>query len=102
MPIFLLLVAVTFEVVADILFKQWAIANKTAFLLIGFALYSIGTLFWAYSLQFQQLSKSIIVFTLLNLIAVLLAGVLVFQEKLSFINIIGILLGLVSIILLEL
>ncbi len=102
MPIFLLLLALTFEVVADILFKQWAIANKAAFLLMGLALYSAGTLFWAYSLHFQQLSRSVIVFTLLNLIAVLFAGAFLFQEKISWVNMIGIVLGFFSIILLEL
>ena len=98
----LILAAVSLEIIADIFFKKWAIENRNILLLAGLVLYFIGTVFWAFSLKYEFLSKAITVFTILNLIAIVLAGVLYFKEDLTAINKIGIGLGILSIILLEL
>lgn len=97
----LLLVSVIFEVIADVLFKKWAISNKIAILIIGFGLYSIGTVFWAFSLKYEYFSKAVPVFIMLNLIFLSLIGVYYFHERLSTLNIMGVLLALISIILIE-
>lgn len=97
----LIILAVAFEVVADILFKKWSIEGRNALLLAGLALYFIGTAFWAFSLRNELLSKAVTVFTVLNFAAVVLVGALYFGEKLSDINKAGIVLGLLSIIMVE-
>ncbi len=97
----LILLAILFEVFGDILFKKFALQNKNYFLIIGLIIYFIGTFFWAVSLKYESLSKAISIFTILNLIAVVLVGVLMFKENLSLINKIGIFLGVLSIILIE-
>ena len=101
---FLLLIfgAVIFEVIADTLFKSWSLGGKNLFFWVGIALYTIGTFIWAYSLKFDFLSKAISVFTILNLIAVVLIGALYFKENLSSANKLGIVLGIASVILLQL
>jgi len=101
---FLLLIsgAVIFEVIADTLFKSWSLGGKSFFFWIGIALYTIGTFIWAYSLKFDFLSKAISIFTILNLIAVVLIGMLYFKENLSLANKIGIVFGIASVILLQL
>lgn len=96
----LLTVAVIFETVADFLFKKWSIDNRNLILISGFLIYMIGTLFWAYSLKFGDISKAIVVFTLVNAIAIIIIGLVYFNEKISLINKIGIIGGLISIILL--
>jgi drug/metabolite transporter (DMT)-like permease len=68
----------------------------------GIALYTIGTLIWAYSLRFEALSKAIVIFSVLNLILVVLAGLILFGEKLSLLTVIGIVLGAISVVLLQL
>jgi len=98
----LVFVAVMFEVVADILFKKWSIENKNILLAIGLAIYFVGTIFWAVSLKYEHLSKAIAVFTILNLVILVLAGIILFKENLSLANKIGIILGILSIILIEL
>ncbi len=98
----LIVIAVVFETVADVLFKKWSIENKSTILWGGLALYFIGTLIWAYSLKFDYLSKAITVFTVLNLIAVITVGILFFNESLSLINKVGIGLGILSVLLLNL
>lgn len=97
----LIILAVAFEVVGDIFFKKWSIDSKNILLYVGLLIYFIGTIFWAISLKYEYLSKAISVFTVLNLIVVVLVGVLYFKEDLSFVNKIGIGLGILSIILIE-
>lgn len=97
----LLALAVALEVVGDIFFKKWSLDNKNILLILGLIIYFIGTIFWAISLKYEFLSKAISVFTVLNLILVVLAGVIMFKEDLSIINRIGIALGILSVILIE-
>jgi multidrug transporter EmrE-like cation transporter len=94
-------IATFLEVFADILFKKWSVGGREFFLFFGVVLYMIGTIFWAYSLRFELLSKAISIFTVLNLILVILVGVVFFNENLSILNKIGILFGVISVILLE-
>ncbi|MDD5416500.1 MAG: SMR family transporter [Candidatus Aenigmarchaeota archaeon] len=98
----LILLAVALEVAGDIFFKKWSIENKNILLLLGISIYFIGSIFWAFSLKYEYLSKAITLFTVLNLIVVILVGALFFKENLTLMNKLGILLGIVSIILLEL
>ncbi|MEI8338148.1 MAG: hypothetical protein WCF92_03315 [bacterium] len=97
----LILVAVISETIADIYFKKWSIENKNYLIVVGMLLYSIGTAIWAYSLRYELLSKSISIFSVLNLIFIILAGIIFFKETLSIVNTIGIILGVVSIIFLS-
>lgn len=98
----LILLAVILEIIGDVLFKKWSIENKNILLVIGFVIYIIGGFFWAFSLKYEYLSKAITVFTVLNLVIVALIGILIFKEDLSFINKIGILIGILSVVLVEL
>jgi small multidrug resistance pump len=97
-----LLLGVTLEITGDVFFKKWTIENKSLLLWAGFAFYAIGALFWAFTLKYEMLSKAISVFTILNLVIVALIGVLFFKENISTVSKIGVFLGVVSIILIEL
>ncbi len=98
----LLILAVAIEVLADIFFKRWVIEEKNAWFIIGMVIYVIGTCFWAFSLKYDYLSKAASIFNILNLIALVLVGVVLFKEDLSLANKIGIGLGILSVLLLEL
>ena len=98
----LIFVAVVFEVVADIFFKKWALAEGKVFLAVGLVLYFVGTVIWAYSLKFEDLSKAIVVFVVLNLILAVLAGAYLFGETLTTMQKLGVALGILSVVLLEL
>ena len=89
------------EVVGDVFFKKWALGSQHFLLALGLLIYFIGTVFWAVSLKYEYLAKAISIFTVLNLIIVVLVGVLYFQENLSLANKIGIALGIASVILIE-
>lgn len=98
----LIALAVIFEIAGDVLFKKWSLENKNTFLYIGFLIYAAGTVFWAFSLKYEYLSKAISVFTIVNLIVISLTGILFFKEDVSFANKIGIGLGVLSVVLIEL
>lgn len=100
-PLALIFLAVVFEVVADILFKKWSIDSRNFLFAAGMLIYFVGTLFWAISLKYEYLSKAISVFTILNLVVLVLVGAIIFKEDLSLVNKVGIGLGVVSIILIE-
>ena len=89
------------EVIGDILFKEWAIHNKNLFLVLGIVFYMIATIFWAFSLKYQDLSKAVVIFAVLTLIIGVLVGVFFYKESLTTLNTIGIILGLASVILIE-
>jgi multidrug transporter EmrE-like cation transporter len=96
-----ILLGVVLEAIGDVVLKKWAMAQQNILLVSGLLLYFIGAIFWAFSLKYELLSKSISIFTILNLIVVALLGVFLFQEKLTLVNKAGILLGIVSVILIE-
>lgn len=96
-----IILGVGLEIVGDFFFKKSAVENKSIFLWVGFAIYLIGTLFWALSLKYELLSKAISVFTILNLVIISLIGVIFFKENLSLMAKVGILLGIISIVLIE-
>lgn len=98
----LIFIAVLFEVAADVLFKKWALEDSKLMLSAGLGLYFIGTVIWAYSLKHDELSKAIIVFVVFNLILAVLAGVYIFGESLTTVQKVGIALGILSVVLLEL
>ncbi len=102
--LFLVLVTIAafFEGFADILLKKWSLGvNRGFYMAAGLFVYLISTLVWAYSLKFEGISKAISVVTALNLLFVVLVGVFYFKEQLSWVNILGIALVLVSIFLIE-
>lgn len=101
--IFLVLVtlAALFEGAGDVLLKKWAVDGRSIFFMVGVAVYIVATIVWAYTLKYEFLSKAISVVSIINLIVVILVGVLYFKEDLSTINKIGILLGIISIVLIE-
>jgi multidrug transporter EmrE-like cation transporter len=95
-------IAVILEVIGDIYFKKWSIEHSNVLLIVGLLIYFVGTVFWAISLKYEYLSKAIAIFTVFNLVIIVLVGVLYFKEDISMINKIGIALGIISVLLIEL
>ena len=97
----LIFLGVSLEAAGDILLKKWALETKNVLLLAGIFTYILGGACWAISLKYDFLSKAISLFSILNLILVVIIGMIMFNEDVSAINKIGIGLGIVSIILIE-
>lgn len=97
----LIIVGALIEVIADIFFKLWNDKGNTYLIVLGVILYLIGTAFWVLSLRYDTFTKSGAIFLLINIIFLSLAGVFFFKDGLSLINKIGIFLGMISIIMVE-
>lgn len=94
-------IGVSLEIIGDVFFKKWAIENRPLLMWGGFTIYSIGALFWAFSLKYEMLSKAISIFTILNLVIAVLVGIIFFKENISVVAKLGIVLGIISIVLIE-
>ncbi len=97
----LLLCAVSLEIVADVLFKEWSHHHRNNWLVFGLIVYGAGTVLWAYSLKYEGLSKALVFFTLTNLLVGVALGTLLYKESLSLPNKAGVVLALIAIGLLE-
>lgn len=97
----LITLAALFESFGDVILKKWAIDGKQIFFILGLVIYFFATIIWAFSLKYEFLSKAISIITILNLIIVVLVGVIYFKENLSTVNKIGIIIGIISLILIE-
>jgi drug/metabolite transporter (DMT)-like permease len=89
------------EVAGDVFFKKWSTENRPILIWSGYFVYSIGGLFWAYSLKYEMLSKAVSIFIIVNLVIAVLVGTIFFKENLSAVAKLGILLGIISIVLIE-
>lgn len=101
--LFLVLVSIAafFEAAGDIVLKKWSQESRNEIFMLWLLLYIIGIVIWGISLKYEFLSKAISVMTIINLIIVVLVWVLYFQDNLSIVNKVGIILGIISVILIE-
>ena len=97
----LISIGAAIEVFADIAFKLWNDRNEIHLIIIGVILYLTGTAFWVASLKYESFTKSGTVFLLLNIILLTMTGLLLFKDNLSNINRLGILIGILSVIMIE-
>jgi multidrug transporter EmrE-like cation transporter len=94
--------AVVLEAAGDVLFKMAHIESRTTFLVLGTILYLIAVVVWAFSLKYEMLSKAIALFSVLNAMAVIAAGFVLFGEQPSLLAKVGMVLGVVAVGLLQL
>ncbi len=87
---------------SDILFKKWAVSQDKLMLIAGLISIVITGILWSFSLKYEFLSKSVVIYNVANLILAVTAGMVLFKEELSTTNLIGVALGIVSIVLLQL
>ena len=99
--VYFLLVLVAFELIADVLAKQFALSGKLALgalALLGFVAANVA---WLASLRSgAELSRGAILFSVLSSIGAVIIGVVIFQEKATPLKLIGLALGVVSVALL--
>ena len=98
---FLVIIAALFEAFGDVVLKKWALLSSTKIFILGLFLYGIAVVFWAYALKYKELSKAIVIATIVNVFVVMLFGIFYFKETLTLPNKIGILFGCCAIVLLE-
>jgi multidrug transporter EmrE-like cation transporter len=97
-----LILSALFFAAGEFLSKKFALNPNLILVIIIILVYSVGVLFWLPAiLQKNQLSIVGTMWSVLSLLTTILIGVLIFNEELSIIGIIGVIFAFISIILLS-
>ena len=97
-----LLALVAFEIVADVLAKQFAINGKLVFGVLSIGGYVLANIAWLISLRTGgTLSRGSVIFSALNGVVAVVLGLFVFHEKASPYQLTGMALGIVAIVFLS-
>lgn len=98
-----LLLLVAFELVADVLVKQFALNGKLVFAALSLLGYVIANILWLISLRMgAELGKGAVLFSVLSAVGAVLIASLIYKEKVGPYGLIGLVLGIVAIAFLSL
>src|SRR6266700_3403765 len=101
--LYFLLLLVVFELIADILAKQFALNGKLIFAVLSILGFIVANTAWLISLRTgAELSKGAVLFSVVPAIRAVLIGSLVYKEKATRSQFVGLMLGIVAIALLSL
>lgn len=96
--LYFLLLLVAFELVADILAKQFAVSGKYVFAVLAIVGFIAANTAWLVSLRTgAELSRGAVLFSVLSGIGAVVIGLFVYHEKVSPYQIIGLALGIAAI-----
>lgn len=96
--LYFLLLLVAFELVADILAKQFAVSGKYVFAVLAIMGFIAANTAWLVSLRTgAELSRGAVLFSVLSGIGAVVIGLFVYHEKVSPYQIIGLALGIAAI-----
>jgi drug/metabolite transporter (DMT)-like permease len=95
-----LLLLIGFEALADILSKEYALHGTFLYWALALSGYIIANIFWLISIRKGSgLARGAILFSVGSAILAVLIGALKFQEKIGKVELIGIVVGVLSIVL---
>jgi multidrug transporter EmrE-like cation transporter len=97
----LLFVAIAFEVAGDLIFRKWGIEQRWPLFILALLIYNVAAVAWGFSLRYTQVSSGIVLLGVLNVVLVVVGGVVLFKERLSTAQLLGVLLGVASLALLN-
>ncbi len=96
--LYFLLLLVAFELIADILAKQFALNGQFVFAVLSILGFIAANTAWLISLRTgAELGKGAVLFAVLSAIGAVLIGLLVYKEKASSYQLIGLALGIAAI-----
>jgi len=88
--------------IGDVFMKQWSSNNSWITFAIGLLTWSVGLVFLAFSFKYKNIAVASLIFSLSNVIFLTLLSWLYYKETLTTYQIIGMLIGIVAVIFLEL
>jgi multidrug transporter EmrE-like cation transporter len=88
--------------VGDIFMKQWTYSNSWVTFIIGLLTWCIGLVFLAFSFKYKNIAVGSLIFSLSNVIFLTIFSWLYYKEMLTTYQIIGMILGIIAVIFLEL
>jgi drug/metabolite transporter (DMT)-like permease len=98
--LFPLSILVLFECLADILAKNWSLKGGWFFAIGALIAYCIGNTFWLFALKNGSgLGKGAVIFSIASAVLAVALGFFLYKEPVSRLQLIGLILGLVSLVL---
>src|SRR5689334_5248547 len=95
-----LIALIVFEGVADVFAEEYSLHRGSILWMAAIAAYIVANIFWLISLKNGSgLARGGTIFSVSSSIIAVVLGIFLFQEKLSPLQIVGILFGIVSLIL---
>ncbi len=100
-PILLLFIGGLILTAGDLVMKKWVITPHFYLYIIGLLIYMIGMMFLVETYKYENIAVASLIFIIFNIITLLIFSWFYFKEPLSLMKIVGLLLGIISITLLE-
>ena len=101
-PLLLLGIGSLVLTVGDIIMKKWVGSNNAYLYLAGLGIYLVGLNFLAQSFKFKNIAVASVIFVIFNVVTLSVFSWFYFKEKLSGLQIFGLVVGLIAIVILEL
>jgi len=102
LPFILLFVGGLVLTIGDIIMKKWVVTNNIFLFLSGLAIYLFGLIFLAFSFKYKNIAVASTIFVIINITTLSIVSWFYFKESLTAFQLIGIMLGISSILFLEL
>lgn len=102
LPIVLLFVGGVVLTVGDVVMKKWVNQSGWHLYFAGLMIYFVGLNFLAYSFKYKNIGVASLIFVLFNIVTLCFVSWVYFKETLSLLQILGIVIGLISVVILEL
>ncbi len=100
-PLLLLFIGGVVLTIGDIVMKKWVAMSNAWFYVIGLVIYLAGLNFLAQSFKYENMAIASMIFVIFNVVTLAMVSWIYFKERLSFFGVVGIVLGIASIIVLE-
>ncbi|MFH0804724.1 MAG: SMR family transporter [Patescibacteria group bacterium] len=100
-PLLLLLAGGTILTAGDIVLKQWVASNRRLFYIVGLAIYLVGTMFLAQSFKYKNIAVASVIFVIFNVVTLTIVSWLYFKEGLTAWQLVGVGMGILSVVVLE-
>jgi multidrug transporter EmrE-like cation transporter len=100
-PILILIIGAISLTAGDILMKDWVNSSKGLFYVIGLLCYLIGMIFLAQSFKYKNIAIASLMLIFFNIIILYFVSWLWFKEPVSLLKSIGMILGLISVVIME-
>lgn len=91
---------ILFEIIADIFSKEWSLSGRILFWGLSLSGYVIANIFWLKAIRLGSgLGRGAILFSVGSAIAAVIIGVVFYREQVGRMELLGIALGVVSLVL---
>ncbi|OGN06330.1 MAG: hypothetical protein A3B86_04430 [Candidatus Yanofskybacteria bacterium RIFCSPHIGHO2_02_FULL_38_22b] len=91
---------IVFEIIADVFSKEWSLSGRILFWTLALSGYIVANIFWLKAIRLGSgLGRGAVLFSVGSALAAMIIGVVFYKESIGKIELVGMTLGVVSIIL---